>query len=56
MKQSEGDYYYSQLIEYLSIHHSFCQTPGFGQKLGLDSSYAWDNKKMKKKYPQKNLQ
>ena len=38
----------------MSIHHCFCQTPAFGQRLVLDSSYALDHKKKKKKYPQKN--
>ena len=55
MKQTEGDNsYYSKLIEYPSLLLSK-KTLGFGQRLGLDSTYAWDDKK-RQKYPQKKMQ
>ena len=46
----EGDSFliFFVILKKLSIHHWFCQTPGFDQRLGLDSTYAWDNKKRKK--------
>ena len=41
-------------LSWLSIHHWFFQTLGLGQRLWLDSTYAWDNKKRKKQTPQQN--